>query len=162
MTDPISLTVADGDVLTVSADVGSYGTVFGPAGQWTVSAKSPLNVGPGHYRIETIRGVVRHSVQSRAVAALEATLPRATEIISTAANIAGAIVLSDKFRRLAERSKAVPVALAKRADALEAKLDDIEARGEKAFAGHEAIAADAEQSIAAAEDALNQLTNGGN
>lgn len=161
MANPVSVTVADGDVLTVSADVGSYGTVFGPNGQWTVSAKSPLNLGPGHYQIETVVGTVRHEIQTRAVAALAATLPRATEIVSTAANIAGAIVLSDKFKRLAERSKAVPAALAKRADALEARWDAVEQRGEKAFAGHEAVAADAESAAAAAEDALNQLTNGG-
>ena len=162
MPDPVSLTVADGDVLTVTAEAGSYGTVFGPPGQqWTVSAKSPLRLGPGHYRIETVVGRISHETDSQAVAALKATLPRATEIVGAAANIAGAVMLSDKFKRLAERSKAVPAALVKRADALDARLTDIEQRGDKAFTAHEAIANDAEQSVAAAEDALNQLTNGG-
>lgn len=160
MPDPISLTVADGDVLTVTADAGSYGTVFGPNGQWTVSAKSPLNLPPGHYRIETVIGSISHSVSSRAVAALEATLPRATEIVASAANIAGAIVLQDKFKRLAERAKAVPATLAKRADSTLARLDAVEARS-VVFDKLDAIATDAEQSVSVAEDALNQLTNGG-
>jgi hypothetical protein len=85
------IVVADGEVLTVTADAGSYGTVFqltGGVGQWTVSAKSPLNLGPGRYRIETVKGSISHTVASRAVAALTATLPRATEIVSAAANIA--------------------------------------------------------------------------
>jgi hypothetical protein len=156
---PISLTVADGDVLTVTADAGSYGTVFGPNGQWNVGAKSPLRVGPGHYRIETVIGTVRHSLDSQAVAALKATLPRATEIVGAAANIAGAIMLQDKFKRLAERAKAVPAKLGERADAALARLDAVEARS-VVFDKLDAIATDAEQSVAVAEDALNQLTNG--
>jgi hypothetical protein len=159
-TAPEHVTVADGDVLTVTADAGSYGTVFGTAGQWTVSAKSPLRVGPGHYRIETVIGTVRHATDSQAVAALKATLPRATEIVSTAANIAGAIVLQDKFKRLAERAKAVPAKLAARADKVNAAWDALEVDGDEAFDGHEAILTDAEQGVAAAKDALNQLTNG--
>jgi hypothetical protein len=157
------IVVADGEVLTVTADAGSYGTVFqltGGVGQWTVSAKSPLNLGPGRYRIETVKGSISHTVASRAVAALTATLPRATEIVSAAANIAGAIVLQDKFKRLAERAKAVPAALGQRADAALARLDAVEARS-VVFDKLDAIAADAEQGVAAAEDALNQLTNGG-
>lgn len=160
MDNPISLTVADGDVLTVTADAGSYGTVFGDAGQWNVGAKSPLRVGPGHYRIETVVGTIRHTTESQAVAALKATLPRATEIIGAAANIAGAIMLQDKFRRLAERATAVPAKLAERADSALARFDDIEARS-IVFEKLDAIATDAEQSVAVAEDALNQLTNGG-
>lgn len=159
--DPI--VVADGEILTVTADVGAYGTVFQDApsqGQWTVSARSPLNLGPGRYRIETVTGLLNHSVASRAVAALSATLPRATEIISAAANIAGAIVLQDKFKRLAERAKAVPAKLGERADAALARLDAVEARS-VVFDKLDAIASDAEQGVAAAEDALNQLTNGG-
>lgn len=159
MSEPI--VVADGDVLTVTAEPGSYGTVFAKDGQWTVSARAPLRLGPGLYTIETVKGAVRHEVSSRAVAALAATLPRATEIVSTAANLAGSIMLSDKFRRLADRAKAVPAALSERADAALARLDAVEARS-AVFDKLDAIATDAEQSVQAAEDAVNQLTNGGN
>lgn len=160
MDNPVSLTVADGDVLTVTADAGSYATVFGPNGQWNVGAKSPLRLGPGHYRIETVVGTVSYSLDSQAVAALKATLPRATEIVASAANIAGAVMLSDKFKRLADRAKAVPAKLSERADAALARLDAVEARS-VVFEKLDAIASDAEQSVAAAEDAVNQLTNGG-
>jgi hypothetical protein len=155
--DPI--VVASGDILTVTADAGSYGTVFGEGGQWTVSAKSPLRLGPGRYRIETVTGSIRHEIGSQAVAALKATLPRATEIISTAANLAGSIMLSDKFKRLADRAKAVPNALSARADAALARLDAVEARA-TVFDKLDAIATDAESAVGAAEDAVNQLTNG--
>lgn len=162
------ISVPHGDVLTVTADhPGSYGTVWRDdhAGQWTVSAKSPLHLGPGRYRIETVRGNIRHTVSSRAVAALNATLPRATEIIHDAANIAQAIngkntMLQDKFKRLAERAKAVPAALSDRADKSLARLDAVEARS-VVFDKLDAIATDAEQGVAAAEDAVNQLTNSG-
>lgn len=158
--DPI--VVADGDVLTVTASSGSYGTVFAQdGGQWTVSARSPLRLGPGRYRVETVKGTVTHSLDSHAVAALKATLPRATEIVFTAANIATGIrtdMLSDKFKRLADRAKAVPAKLGERADAALARLDAVEARS-VVFDKLDAIAADAEQGVAAAEDALNQLTN---
>ncbi|WP_448043772.1 hypothetical protein [Bradyrhizobium liaoningense] len=159
----MSIVVADGDVLTVTAESGSYGTVFdlgASKGQWTVSARAPLRLGPGLYRIETVKGTVSHSLDSQAVAALKATLPRATEIVSTAANVAGAVMLSDKFKRLAERAKAVPATLSRRADAALARFDDIDSRSE-VFDKLDAIATDAEQSVAAAEDAVNQLTNGG-
>jgi hypothetical protein len=69
-------------------------------------------------------------------------------------------MLQDKFKRLAERAKAVPAALGQRADAALARLDAVEARS-VVFDKLDAIAADAEQGVAAAEDALNQLTNGG-
>jgi hypothetical protein len=155
------IVVADGDVLTVTAEPGSYGTVFGKDGQWTVSARAPLRLGPGLYTIETVVGRISHSLDSQAVAALKATLPRATEIVSTAANLAGSIMLSDKFKRLADRAKAVPAKLSERADAALARLDAVEARS-VVFDKLDAIATDAEQSVAAAEDAVNQLTNGGN
>jgi hypothetical protein len=157
------VTVADGDVLTVTAAAGSYGTVFAVSpnlGQWNVGAKSPLRLGPGHYRIETVVGTIRHEMDSQAVAALKATLPRATEIVGAAANIAGAVMLSDKFKRLADRAKAVPATLSRRADAALARLDAVEARS-VVFDKLDAIASDAEQSVQAAEDAVNQLTNGG-
>lgn len=153
------IVVADGDVLTVTADAGSYGTVFAKDGQWTVSARAPLRLGPGLYRIETVTGRISHSLDSQAVAALKATLPRATEIVSTAANLAGSIMLSDKFKRLAERAKAVPAKLSERADAALARLDAVEARA-TVFDKLDAIATDAESAVGVAEDALNQLTNG--
>lgn len=166
---PASVTVAPGEVLTVTADAGSYGTVFQelpPHGQWTVSAKSPLNLGPGRYRIETVIGSIRHSVDSRAVAALNATLPRATELIRSQAIITKAIVegrpmLSDKFKRLAERSKAVPEALAQRADRAFERLDAAETRAINGLDRIEKSVTDAEDAAAVVEDAANQLTNGG-
>lgn len=165
----IPVIVAPGEVLTVTADAGSYGTVFQDmpqTGQWTVSAKSPLNLGPGRYRIETVIGSIRHSVDSRAVAALNATLPRATEMVRSQAIITKAIIegrpmLSDKFKRLAERSKAVPEALGQRADRAFERLDAAETRANNGLDRIEKVASDAENAAAVVEDAANQLTNGG-
>lgn len=163
------ISVPAGHVLVVTAEPGGYATVWqeGTSAQWTVSAKSPFRIGAGLYRLETVTGTVRHSVESLTVAALSETLPRATEIVTAAANVATAInqgsramSIQDKFRRLAERSKAVPAKLGERADAVTLRWDALEARGGTAFAGHEAVLADAEQGVTAAEDALNQLTNG--
>lgn len=163
------ITVADGEVLTVSATAGSYGTVFQelpPNGQWTVSAKSPLNLGPGRYRIETVLGTVRHSVDSRTVAALNATLPRLTAAAKLGADVVAYAsakdprpMLSDKFKRLAERSKAVPETLGKRADLAFERLDAAETRANNGLDRIEKVASDAENAAAVVEDAANQLSN---
>lgn len=165
-----TVNVATGEVLTVTAAVGSYGTVWSVPGahQWSVGAKSPLRLPPGTYRIETVKGSVSHTVSSAAVAALEATLPGATATIASAAVIAKAIQdgkaamsLHDKFARLADRAKTVPAAFAERGDKALARLDAVEARGGAALDKLDAVVADAEQAAAVTEDAVNQLTNVG-
>jgi len=99
--------------------------------------------------------------------ALTTSLDRATDRIRSARVIATALnegskamALVDKFRTIAARSHAIPKALEARADALAARLDAVETRGDQAFKGHEYFLAGVESGVAAAEDALSQLTNG--
>lgn len=70
-------------------------------------------------------------------------------------------MLSDKFKRLAERSKAVPETLGKRADLAFERLDAAETRANNGLDRIEKVASDAENAAAVVEDAANQLTNGG-
>lgn len=105
---------------------------------------------------------------------LQQTLPRATEIvrsqriITTALNehkelkgLFSIMALADKMKHLAGRAKAVPASLEALADKHLARLDELETRGNDSF-GKLGVVLDAtEGGIAAAEDALNQLTNGG-
>lgn len=95
------------------------------------------------------------------------TLAQRIDTIQSHTIIANAIIegkramaLSDKFKTLATRINSVPKNLEARADALAARLDTIEQRGDKAFSGHETFLDGVETGVAAAEDALNQLTNG--
>lgn len=96
-------------------------------------------------------------------------LPRATEIVASAATIAHHInkpqrrtmALADKMKRLAERSTSVPKSLDAWADEHLAKFDALENRGKEAFSKLGTVMADVESGVSAAEDALNQLTNGG-
>ena len=71
------------------------------------------------------------------------------------------MALADKMKRLAERSTAVPKSLDAWADEHLAKFDAIEQRGKEAFSKLGTVMTDVESGDAAAEDALNQLTNGG-
>lgn len=96
-----------------------------------------------------------------------ASLDNATDRIKSATTIARALnegskamALVDKFRTIAARSHAIPKRLEERADALAARLDTVEARGDQAFKGHEDFLTGVESGVAAAEDALAQLTNG--
>lgn len=159
------VTIADGEVLTVTAEAGG-GTVQGEGhvAQWAVKPGAPVRLGrPGVYRLE---GNVTHSVDGQAVAVLAATLPRATEIIKSARIVASAIVgsgsvsMQDKFKRLAERARTVPRVLSDRADVAFTRLDAIELRGDTTFGGLESVLTDVEGGIGHAEDALNQITNG--
>jgi hypothetical protein len=101
--------------------------------------------------------------------ALSQAIDKSSDTIAAATPIAKAIIegkaakmaLKDKFAMLADRSKAIPVALAEKADKLHERMDALQARGNKAFAGLDAVLTDAEHGVAAAEDAVNQLTNGG-
>lgn len=70
------------------------------------------------------------------------------------------MALADKMKRLAERSTAVPRSLDSWADEHLAKFDALESRGKEAFGKLGTVMADVESGVAAAEDALNQLTNG--
>ena len=160
MSSPQIVRVAEGDILTVTGS----GVVSedGSASEWHVT-ESPLHLGAGLYRLT---GSVQHSVKSGTVAALEARLPRATEIIKSAAKVAAAIrrdrpmSLADKMKHLADRAKAVPQSLESLADKHLSRLDALEARGGDTFSKLGAVLDQTEGGIAAAEDALNQLTNG--
>lgn len=94
-------------------------------------------------------------------------LPRAVELVTAAANVAQlerksrTMALADKMKRLAERSTAVPKSLDAWADEHLAKFDALESRGKEAFGKLGQVMADVESGVSAAEDALNQLTNGG-
>ena len=99
---------------------------------------------------------------------LTASIDAATERIRSATTIAKALnegskamALVDKFKSIAARSHAIPKTLEARADALSARLDTVEARGDQVFKGHEDFLTGVESGVAAAEDALAQLTNGG-
>lgn len=70
------------------------------------------------------------------------------------------MALNDKFKTLATRMRQVPQDLESRADKLSARLDTLQQRGDKAFEGHERFLDGVESGVSAAEDALNQLTNG--
>lgn len=156
-------------VLTVTANPASYGTVWevGTNRHWHVGDRTPLRLGAGLYRVVTIRGDIQHSVDSLAIAALNDTLPRATAIISTGADIATAInkgsnmAIADRFKRLAERARTVPIALGDRADAAFARLDSAEQKAGDALTRIEvAVVSDAEAAALAIEDVANQLSNG--
>jgi hypothetical protein len=70
------------------------------------------------------------------------------------------MALAEKMKRLAERSMAVPKSLDAWADEHLAKWDTLEARGQESFGKLGQVMADVENGVVAAEDALNQLTNG--
>lgn len=167
------ISVADGEILTVTADAGSYGTVWqeGTTSQWSVGARAPLRLaGPALYRVETVKGNVTHSVSGRDVAALVETLPRATEIVRSERIVTAAIIeskrskstmgLADKARLLAERAKAIPAKHSDRMDAISARLESADARATDAADRIEiAVVAQVEQSAVEMEDVANQLTN---
>lgn len=118
---------------------------------------------------------MRIDLQRRSfVDGLQQTLPRATEIIrsqriiTTALNehrqmkgIINNMALADKMKHLADRAKGVPASLEALADKHIARLNDLENRGNESFGKLGAVLDATESGIAAAEDALNQLTNGG-
>ncbi len=94
-------------------------------------------------------------------------LDMATKIIRSHRIIATALIeekqqmaLADKFKTLAARAANIPKVLEHRADELSARLDTVEKRGNTAFDGHGRVVDGIESGVAAAEDALNQLTNG--
>lgn len=177
--DPIR--VSNDQVLTVTADMGSYGTVFqeGGSGQWSVGAKTPLRLGPGLYRIETVKGTVNASVDSQSVAAIAANLPDMTERVTSGVVVAKAIVdgqvaikelaeikrsapkmgLADKAKLLADKAKAIPTKISNRLDAADARLNGADARTDAAMTRVESVITDAENSAQIAEDVANQLTN---
>lgn len=166
----MTISVPADHVLTVTADPASYGTVWeeGTNRYWHVGHRTPLRLGAGLYRVVTIRGDIQHSVDSLAIAALNDTLPRATAIISTGADIATAINkgsaamgIQDRFKRLAERARTVPQQLGDRADAAFARLDSAEQKAGDALTRIEvAVVSDAEAAALAIEDVANQLSNG--
>jgi hypothetical protein len=152
-----TIRVAPDEILTITAPAGAWGNVtrHGTNQNWHVGDTSPLKLGPGLYFVDDH---LTCNATSQAVAALETTLPRATEIIRSERIIR--MALGDKFKNLAERARSVPAKLSERADAAFARLDKVEARGDQAFTGFETMLTDVESGVAAAEDALNQLTNG--
>lgn len=102
------------------------------------------------------------------IAGIDAAIKQGTDRISSAIPIAKAIIdgrkamgLADKMAMLAERMHSVPKALEARADALLPRLDALEAKSAPTFDGLDAVLADAEKGVAAAEAAMRLLTNGG-
>jgi hypothetical protein len=171
-----TVTIGDDEILTVTADSGSYGTVWldGTSTQWSVGAKAPLRLsGPATYKIETVKGNVSHDVSSKDVAALAAALPAVTENIVSERIVTAAIVdglqarrskstmaLADKARLLAERAKAIPAKHSDRMDAISARLESADARATDAADRIEiAVVAQVEQSAVEMEDVANQLSN---
>jgi hypothetical protein len=152
-----TIRVAADEVMTITAAPGAWGTVgqHESRSHWHVGPTSPLTVGPGLYFISD---TLTCNTTSRAVAALAATLPRATQLVRSQRILT--MALADKMKNLAARAKAVPAALSDRADAAFARLDNVERRGDHAFAGFDSVLTDVETGIVAAEDALAQLTNG--
>lgn len=69
--------------------------------------------------------------------------------------------LKDKLARASGVGGRVAAKIEAKADALLAREDELHAKTEQAFAGHEAIADHASTELDAIEDALNQLSNGG-
>lgn len=105
---------------------------------------------------------------------LAARLPRMTERIRSERIVTEAINdglqyrrvrkymgLADKMKHLAERAKAVPATLEAVADQHLERLAALETRGTESFARLGQVLDATEGGIVAAEDALNQLTNGG-
>ncbi len=189
--EPVTVQIPAGGVLTITADEGSAGFAMRETGDgykimklW-VNAGIPAVVGPlpenSSFRIKTTKGTLRYALAlppgvvaqpepepTTTVAALEQTLPRATEIVKTGATIAkalnegkAAMSLVDKMRGLADDAKKIPQQLSDRVDQVGARLANAAKRGHGALDGIEGIAADAEAAAQATEDAVNQLTNGG-
>lgn len=140
--------VMSGQVLVVSIDAAAPdATVWldGTDSHWIVSAASPLRLGqPGVYRIEST-GTYLATITSASAPA-----------ITTGKKMS----LADKMKRLAERTKQVPTTLEAIADDHLSRLDALEQRGTDSFAKLHTVLTDTEAGISAAEDALNQLTNG--
>lgn len=113
---------------------------------------------------EDVRPAIRRAA---AALKLQMGLQSGTAVVAGAATITKAIQdgkvmsLAEKMAMLAARSQAVPRALEARADALLPRLDALEAKGGPVFDGLEAVMADAEKGVAAAESAMRLLTNGG-
>jgi hypothetical protein len=170
MTIPVPVPVPADHVLTVTADAGGCGTVWeeGTNRHWHVGDRTPLRLGAGMYRIVTIDGRIDHSIDSNAIAALNATLPRATAIVATGADLAAtinkgsaAMGIQDRFKRLADRARTVPQQLGDRADAAFARLDSAEQKAGDALTRIEvAVVSDAEAAAREIEDIANQLSNG--
>lgn len=170
-----TIKVDAGQVLTVTADPGSYGTVFldGTTSQWSVGAKAPLCLsGPAVYHVETVKGTVTPSVDGKDVAAIVEALPAKIENIVSERIVTAAIVdglqarrqgkmgLADKARLLAERAKAIPAKHSDRMDSISARLESADARATDAADRIEiAVVAQVEQSAVEMEDVANQLTN---
>jgi hypothetical protein len=156
MSEPVQ--VSSGEVLTVTALPGQFGDVSDilTRSSWHVGDKSPLNLGAGLYEISD---GLTYTKSSQAVAALSATLPRATEIIRSERIIR--MALADKFKMLADRARTVPAKLSDRADAAFASARRRwNSAAIRRSPGLNAVLTDVETGVSAAEDALNQLTNG--
>lgn len=152
-----TIRVAPDEVLTVTAPANGYGTVRqdGSNHHWHVGATSPLKLAPGLYFIDDH---LTCNATNLVAAVLETTLPRATQIVRSQRILT--MALADKMKHLAARAKAVPASLDAVADKHLARLDALEARGTDSFGKLGDVLDGVESGIVAAEDALNQLTNG--
>ena len=69
--------------------------------------------------------------------------------------------LGDKMRALADHAKQLPADLKSQVDVVSARLTKIGQRGTAALGGMHAALDEVDAGVAATEDAINQLTNGG-
>jgi hypothetical protein len=67
--------------------------------------------------------------------------------------------MKENFAALAEKARAIPRDLNDTANSLHARLNAVSMKGHAAFDKMHSVVADAEAGVAAAEDAVNQLTN---
>jgi hypothetical protein len=163
---PATVSLAIGQTLVVTADVGSIGAVtrVGTAHVVRIVPGAPVHIGrPGAYCVKADTGVLAYDVRDPLSAGIAAGVRniQSFRIIQHALIQGQHMALRDKFAQLAERTKTVPAALDAAATSALDKLDAVEARGGMAFANLDSVVSDANAAVAIAEDAVNQLTNGG-
>lgn len=173
---PATVTLPLGKLLVVQAAPKSRGAIWrippNMYGKRSIIAWAEANalttLGPyadtRTLRIEALSGEIDYEVQDLIVAQLENQISRirSATVIAKALNEGKrAMSVLEKFKHLAERSKAVPAKLGDRADKALARWDAVESRGNGAIDNLDNVIDQAEQSAAVMEDALNQLTNGG-
>ncbi len=168
--EPATVVLPIGATLTVSAGPDAAGYVRHETGggwkSWLRSGEK-IELGPfaiaEEFRIKATTGALNYEVKEAIVASIE----RATEIVRSQRIITTALIegrkamsLQDKMRTLADRARQVPRDLEALADNLNPRLDAVETRGNAAFSTLHTIVSGVEDGVKAAEDAVNQLTNG--
>jgi hypothetical protein len=172
---PATITLPVGRVLVLNGSDGGRAALwrlpdspYGKRSIHTALTAGQVTLGP-YPQTRTFKLIVdAGDFESVTQDALVAELERTTDRIRSATVIAKALnegkkamSVLEKFKHLAERSKAVPTVLGDRADKAIARWDAVEKRGHGAIDNLDVVIDQAEQSAAVMEDALNQLSNGG-